>query len=108
MTAILPGWLSMDTAPTDGTPVVGLVEGESVEVRWAEEPRCMLAVFSGGVGAFPPGWEDTFNGLASPEPTAWKPIEPRCPHGNLLDDDTPCDKCVDGYQGIDEAEEESR
>lgn len=66
-------WLDMEDAPRDGTPIIGLVHGDEVEVRWANERQCMLAGIGGGNGYFGEGWEDTYNGLISAEPTQWKP-----------------------------------
>jgi hypothetical protein len=71
----------MESAPTDGTPIVGLVEGEEVEVRWAESRVCMLAGLSLGAGSFGEGWEDTLNGLYSPDPDGWRPVEAAGPVG---------------------------
>jgi hypothetical protein len=85
-------WQSMDTAPTDGTPILVLFGGEEVEVRWAEDRVCMLAATAPGAGSFGPGWEDTANGLyTDEEPSGWRPVPTHVPccatHGTSLDCD---------------------
>lgn len=68
-------WRSMDSAPTDGTPVLGLIGDDEVEVRWAEQRVCMLAGEVRGAGTFGPGWEDTANCLEVDAPEGWRPVE---------------------------------
>ncbi len=68
-------WQPMDTAPTDGTEILGLDEdGNEFEFRFAERRQCMLAGIGGGNGYFGPGWEDVFNGLIIDTPIKWKEI----------------------------------
>lgn len=75
-------WLPMDEAPTDGSPIIGNFEhGEEVEIRWAEERRCMLASVAPGAGLFGPGWEDTYNGLYMDDPQSWRPVPTEAQHG---------------------------
>lgn len=66
-------WQPMDSAPRDGRAIVGLFDGEQVDIRWASERVCMLAGTAGGNGYFGPGWEDVENHLVCDEPSAWKP-----------------------------------
>lgn len=68
-------WQPIETAPKDGTEIIGLVDGEEYRVRWAETRRCMLAGVAGGSGYFGPGWEDTYNGLISETPTHWREFD---------------------------------
>lgn len=73
-------WRPMGDAPTDGTPVVGLVDGEPVVIEWAETRRCMLAGVGGGNGYFGPGWQDVYNrlivGEGSQSVDGWVPLVP--------------------------------
>lgn len=63
----------MNEAPEDGTPIIGIYpDGMEVEIRWAEQRRCMLAGIGGGNGYFGPGWEDTYNRLIVDTPIGWK------------------------------------
>lgn len=68
----------METAPHDGTPIWGMIEGEMVLIRWAETRQCMLAGIGGGNGYFDAGWEDVENHLVCGEPTGWLP-DGKCP-----------------------------
>ncbi len=44
-------WQPMDTAPTDGTEILGWYgEGDECEIQFAERRQCMLAGGSGGNG----------------------------------------------------------
>ena len=65
------------TAPKDGSTIIGIFsDGSELEMRWAEERRCMLAGVGGGNGYFGAGWEDIENHLVVlDEPVAWKPIQ---------------------------------
>lgn len=47
-------------------------ENERVEIRWAEQSRCMLAGVGGGNGYFGAGWEDCYNGLIVDTPDFWE------------------------------------
>lgn len=69
-----PPWLPMETAPHDGSTIVGLYEnGDEVELSWASEGRtCMLASVAPGAGTFGPGWEDIENRLVADTPIAWR------------------------------------
>ena len=70
-------WLPIDDAPRDGTPIRVLSSEGEMDVRWAENRRCMLAGVGGGNGYFGAGWEDTENYLHVPDYfgiTHWKPI----------------------------------
>lgn len=70
-----PAWQPMDTAPTDGTPILGYYGAdEVVAIRWAESRECMLASVAPGAGLFGPGWEDVANGLYVDDPVSWAPI----------------------------------
>jgi hypothetical protein len=67
----------IDTAPQDGTPIIGVYgtdPREECELRWAEERHCVLASVAPGAGLFGPGWEDTLNGLAAEDPLWWRPV----------------------------------
>lgn len=65
-------WQSIETAPRDGTEIVGRYGDNEVEIRWARERQCMLAGIGGGNGYFGPGWEDTYNSLIADPPDAWR------------------------------------
>lgn len=68
------GWKSMDTAPRDGTEIIGMYpqDGGEVEIRYSEIRVCMLADFGGAAGTFAEGWEDCLNGLVADIPDAWR------------------------------------
>jgi len=72
-------WLSIDEAPEDGTVIIGLVNGDEVEIYWTDEDRhCMLAYGNApGAGTgFGRGWVDELNGLVVIDPVdGWKPKE---------------------------------
>jgi hypothetical protein len=64
---------AMDTAPRDGTTIVGIYSDAEIPIRWSERRVCMLAAAGGGSGRFGPGWEDVHNGLIVDDPIAWLP-----------------------------------
>jgi len=49
------GWLPIQDAPRDGTAIIGRVDGEPVEMRWAETRVCMLAATGSGTGYYGEG-----------------------------------------------------
>lgn len=68
-------WQPIETAPRDGTSILGLYEdGESL-IMWSECPVCMLGLPN---GTFPPGWAtdgtDTDRNLPMDPPKAWRPL----------------------------------
>lgn len=65
----------MHEAPRDGTEIIGLYDGNEVEIRYAIKRQCMLAGVGGGNGYFGEGWEDTYNHLIVSDPEAWRPVE---------------------------------
>lgn len=78
------GWRPIETAPRDGTEIIGLYSnGEEASIRWAESRKCMLAGIGGGNGYFEPGWEDVENGLIADEPERWRSVDPE--HGGRAD-----------------------
>lgn len=67
-------WNSMEDAPRDGTPIVGLYDdGEEAIIRWSDRPVCILGSRNGG---YPPGWatagNDTDYNLPMDIPKAWR------------------------------------
>lgn len=62
----------METAPRDGSVIIGLYDGVETRVRWAEERRCMLSVVASGAGTFGPGWEDVTDLLVVDDPSRWR------------------------------------
>lgn len=70
-------WLPMDTAPRDGTTIMGKYPDGEEPIRWSERPVCMLGNRCGG---FPPGWAtppygDVDANLPMDPPEAWREIE---------------------------------
>lgn len=69
-------WLPIESAPKDGTIIVGKYKDTECLIRWSERPVCMLGPVNGG---YPPGWatagDETDNNLPMDPPTAWKPEE---------------------------------
>lgn len=73
-------WLSMDTAPRDGTVILGWYgPDEQQRIRWAEERHCVLSSTAPGAGLFGPGWEDEVEGLNVEDPLSWKPVDGQRP-----------------------------
>ena len=69
-------WQTMETAPKDGTTIIGLYdEGES-GIFWSDRPVCMLGSRCGG---FPEGWatdgSDCDYNLPMEEPLKWREEE---------------------------------
>lgn len=67
-------WLNMESAPRDGTSIIGLYEDGVAVIRWSERPVCMLGERCGG---YPPGWatcgSETDSNLPMDDPKAWHP-----------------------------------
>jgi hypothetical protein len=64
----------IDTAPRDGSEIVGVYEsGEEVSMFWSENPVCMLG---SRCGSFPEGWattgQETDRNLPIDEPMYWR------------------------------------
>lgn len=66
---------TMASAPMDGSVILGIYDGQPLEIRWeSEQRRCMLAGVGGGNGYFGAGWEDIENRLIVDEPEGWLPL----------------------------------
>lgn len=64
-------WLSIESAPRDGT-VVSLLyrDGNEGAARWQEERYCILGA---PAGTFGPGWQDVEENLPVSNETHWRP-----------------------------------
>ncbi len=63
---------NINEAPKDGSTIIGLFDGNEIQIRFAKERKCMLADVAMGAGAFGEGWEDCENGLYVDGPEAWR------------------------------------
>lgn len=70
-------WQPMETAPKDGTYIIGLYDdGAEDIICWEEQRRCMLAWQNPGAGECGEGWESKIaGGLPVDPPKAWKPMK---------------------------------
>lgn len=70
-------WMSIETAPKDGTQIRVAYDGDLVNyedgVYWQEEGRCCM--LGRRAGSFPPGWTSWQAGnLPVDEPSHWMPL----------------------------------
>ena len=61
-------WHPMDTAPEDGTTVLGRYDEDEIEVRWATRRTRWSGDHLG------PGWVAVVDGLYIDEPQCWRPL----------------------------------
>ena len=65
-------WQPMETAPRDGTSIVGKYPDTECMIRWSDRPVCMLGPINGG---YPAGWatdgSETDRNLPMDTPEAW-------------------------------------
>lgn len=72
----------METAPRDGSTIIGLYDEGEAHIFWSDRPVCMLGTRCGG---YPPGWATNGDGvdhsLPVDAPKAWRsdltPQQPR-------------------------------
>lgn len=69
-------WEAIETAPKDGTPILGFAEEETTTVFWLREGECWCLCVS---GAFAEDGEWT--------PTHWQPLPERPRKGHINDKD---------------------
>lgn len=72
-------WHSMETAPRDGTWILGINNrGNCAVIIWADRPTGTREFGSGWIHPFSSGELSSFwNGWCGSEPVAWQPL----PHG---------------------------
>jgi hypothetical protein len=63
----------MESAPTDGTPIIGLYDDGEEDIFWSERPVCMAGPVNGG---HPEGWatcgDHTDHNLPMEKPNKWR------------------------------------
>jgi hypothetical protein len=69
-------WLPTDTAPEDGSVILGRYDEDEIEIRWSDERHCMLAYGNPGNGSCGPGWQNVSDDLPMDEPQSWQPVAP--------------------------------
>lgn len=66
-------WEHVDTAPTDGSTIIGLYPDGECEIFWSDGPVCILGP---RCGSFPEGWAtcggDTDHNLPVDPPIKWR------------------------------------
>ncbi len=87
----------------NGETVLGLYDGEWIEIRWAETRKCMLAGIGGGNGYFGEGWEDVLNGLIVDEPERLKEVSKPQANKTIPEIWSVIDKYIDSDHLSDEA-----
>jgi hypothetical protein len=66
-------WKNMESAPVDGTGIIGKYGDDECGIFWSDGPVCILGPRNGG---FPEGWatdgKDTDRNLPMYTPDGWK------------------------------------